>query len=61
MKIAAYQFPVTGNIRDNLSRIKSATMYAAEAGVRLLVCSECALTGIRPGTFLLLQQWILLH
>lgn len=48
MKIAAYQFPVTGNIRDNLSRIKSATMYAAEAGVRLLVCPECALTGYPP-------------
>ena len=48
MKIAAYQFPVTGNIRDNLSRVKSAILKASEAGVRLLVCPECALTGYPP-------------
>ena len=48
MRIAAYQFPVTGNIRDNLNRIRSAILQAAEAGVRLLVCPECALTGYPP-------------
>lgn len=49
MIIAAYQFAVTGNIRDNLNRIRSAILQAAEAGVRLLVCPECALTGYGTG------------
>lgn len=48
MRIAAYQFAVTGNIRDNLNWIKAAIQQAAEDGVRLLVCPECALTGYPP-------------
>lgn len=48
MIIAAYQFAVTGNIRDNLNRIRSAILQAAKAGARLLVFPECALTGYPP-------------
>lgn len=48
MRIAACQFAVTGSVRDNLARIKAAALDAAEAGARLLVCPECALTGYPP-------------
>lgn len=48
MRIAAYQFPVTGNIGENLARMRGAAEEAAGKGVRLLIFPECALTGYPP-------------
>ncbi len=48
MKIGAYQFPVTGNITENLSRILGAVEQAARSGVELLIFPECAVTGYPP-------------
>ncbi len=48
MKIAAFPFSVSGNIRENLEKMKSAICQAAEAGVRLTAFPECALTGFPP-------------
>lgn len=48
MKIGAYQFAVTSNIKYNLETIKKAVMQAVQAGVKLLVFPECALTGYPP-------------
>jgi len=45
MKTVAFQFAVTGNISENLTKTKNAIRRASEAGVRLLVLPECALTG----------------
>ena len=48
MKIGAYQFPVTGNIEENLSRILGAVEEAARCGTDLLIFPECAVTGYPP-------------
>ena len=48
MKIGAYQFPVTGNITENISRILAAVDKAVREGVELLVFPECAVTGYPP-------------
>ena len=48
MKIGAYQFAVTSNIKHNLEIIKGAIAQAAQRGVKLLVFPECALTGYPP-------------
>ena len=48
MKIGAYQFAVTSNIKFNLETIKKVVMQAVQAGVKLLVFPECALTGYPP-------------
>lgn len=48
MKIAAYQFPVTGCIENNLSAVRKAVIHAAAQSVQLLVFPECALTGYPP-------------
>ena len=48
MKIGAYQFAVTGDIRQNFACIEKAILAAARQNVRLLVFPECALTGIPP-------------
>lgn len=48
MKIGAYQFPVTGNITENTSRILAAVDQAVREGVELLVFPECAVTGYPP-------------
>ena len=48
MKIGAYQFVVTGDIRENFACIEKAILAAARQNVRLLVFPECALTGIPP-------------
>ena len=48
MKTAAFQFAVTGNISENLTKIQNAIRRASEAGARLLVFPECALTGYPP-------------
>lgn len=51
MKLGAYQFAVTGNIKHNLETIKKGVLKAADAGVKLLVFPECALTGYPPRDF----------
>jgi len=48
MRIAAFQFPVSGNINENLTKVRNAIMRASEAGTRLLALPECALTGYPP-------------
>ena len=48
MKIAAYQFAVSGDIRQNLSVISSALSILKEHGAQLVVFPECALTGYPP-------------
>ena len=48
MKIGAYQFAVTGDIRQNIERMEKAIQAAARQNVRLLVFPECALTGMPP-------------
>lgn len=48
MKIGAYQFAVTGDIRQNMEIIKSAIIKASLENVKLLVFPECALTGYPP-------------
>ena len=45
MKIAAFQFDVTGDIKNNLNTIKEAVVRVAKNGVDLIVFCECALTG----------------
>lgn len=48
MKIAAYQFAVTGSIKQNMQIIEKAIEQAAIEDVELLVFPECALTGYPP-------------
>ena len=48
MKIAAYQFQVTGNIDENFSHIKKGIEEAAGYGAELLLFPECAVTGYPP-------------
>ena len=48
MKIGAYQFAVTNNIKHNVEIIRKAITQAAQEGVDLLVFPECALTGYPP-------------
>lgn len=51
MRIAAFQFPVTGDVRRNYEYIRQAVLRAAESRVRFLVFPECALTGYPPRDF----------
>lgn len=48
MKLGAYQFSVTKNIKHNLESVKKAMIKASQEGVKLLVFPECALTGYPP-------------
>lgn len=48
MKIAAYQFAVSSDIRKNMTAIENAVREAKSRGVELLVFPECALTGYPP-------------
>ncbi len=48
MKLGACQFAASGDIRGNLAKIRDAVFRAKDAGVRLLVFPECALTGYPP-------------
>lgn len=48
MRIAAYQFAVTGDMVENLKKIKNAILLAKKNAVQLLVFPECALTGYPP-------------
>ena len=48
MRIAAYQFNVSGDIRHNISVIESAVIGAAGQKAELIAFPECALTGYPP-------------
>lgn len=48
MRIAAYQFAVTGDMVENFEKIKNAISLAKKNAVQLLVFPECALTGYPP-------------
>lgn len=48
MKIAAYQFAVSGDIRNNFEEIKKTISMAKENLVELVIFPECALTGYPP-------------
>lgn len=48
MKIAAYQFEVTGNIESNVAAISEGISQAVASGVQFLILPECALTGYPP-------------
>ena len=48
MRIAAYQFPISGDLKKNLQQILAGMQKAADCGARLLLLPECALTGY-PG------------
>ncbi len=48
MRIGAYQFPGSGNLKRNTEIICHAIRDAAARGVRLLVLQECALCGYPP-------------
>lgn len=48
MKIGAYQFAVTNNIKKNYEIVKEAICQAKNQNVELLIFPECALTGYPP-------------
>lgn len=48
MKIGAYQFAVTSDMKHNMEIIEKAVRRASEEKVKLLVFPECALTGYPP-------------
>ena len=48
MRVGAYQFRVAGDAETNFARIREGIEKAADAGVRLLVFPECAVTGYPP-------------
>lgn len=48
MRLAAYQFNVSGNVDLNMSAVESAVIKAAGLGAGLIVFPECALTGYPP-------------
>ena len=48
MRIAAYQFAVSGNIRENYKEIEKAIYRAKSEDVQLLLFPECSLTGYPP-------------
>ena len=48
MKIAAYQFAVSGNINDNIETIKRVIVEASGQKVELIVFPECSLSGYPP-------------
>lgn len=48
MRIAAYQFAVSGNIVENYKEIENAIYLAKSKNVQLIIFPECALTGYPP-------------
>ena len=48
MRLAAYQFGVTGDIKQNMSVIVSAVRQAAEQKADLVIFPECAVSGYPP-------------
>ena len=49
MRIAAYQFAVSGDILENFEKIENAISLAKKNAVQLLIFPECALTGSIAG------------
>ena len=45
MKLAAYQFGVTGDVKQNMGMIRKAVELAAEQNAELIVFPECAVSG----------------
>ena len=48
MKVGAYQFAVTNDIKHNLKIVKKAIIESARTGIKFLAFPECALTGYPP-------------
>lgn len=48
MRIAAYQFAVSGNISENYKEIEKAIYLAKIEDVQLIIFPECSLTGYPP-------------
>ncbi|MBP5186669.1 MAG: carbon-nitrogen hydrolase family protein [Clostridiales bacterium] len=48
MRLAAYQFGVTGDVKQNMSVIVSAVRQAAEQKADLVIFPECAVSGYPP-------------
>ena len=48
MRLASYQFSVTGDIKHNMEMIRKAIGLAAEQKVELIVFPECAISGYPP-------------
>ncbi|MBR3033528.1 MAG: carbon-nitrogen hydrolase family protein [Clostridiales bacterium] len=48
MRLAAYQFGVTGDVKQNMSVISDAVRQAAECKADLIIFPECAVTGYPP-------------
>jgi len=48
MRIAAYQFAVSGDINDNYKEIVSAILTSKSNSVQLVIFPECSLTGYPP-------------
>lgn len=48
MRIAAYQFAVSGNIIENYKEIENAMYLANSKSVQLIIFPECSLTGYLP-------------
>ncbi len=48
MRVGVYQFPVTGNIKNNRKKIEEAIYEANYKKVKLLIFPECSLTGYPP-------------
>lgn len=48
MKIGAYQFAITKDIKCNLEIIKKAILKASQENIKFLVFPECSLTGYPP-------------
>jgi len=48
MKLAAYQFGITGNVNNNMQKIKNAIKDASFKKVDMIVFPECAVSGYPP-------------
>ena len=48
MKLAAYQFGVAGDVKQNMSAISNAVRQAAEQKADLVIFPECAVSGYPP-------------
>jgi len=48
MRLAAYQFDVTGDVKKNTEKIKNAVLKAAENKADFIAFPECALSGYPP-------------
>ena len=48
MRLAAYQFDVTGDVQQNMEIVRRAVKQAAQQKADLIVFPECALSGYPP-------------